>query len=92
MTCIEGVAGLYCGILLAEAGHRVKIFEASDRAGGRIFTYRDNENPTLYMGELGAMRFLLNMQPYLSHLIQQRYQLNTSEFVNSNNNGYVYLI
>jgi monoamine oxidase len=36
-----GAAGLYCGILLAKAGHTVTIFEASDRAGGRILTYRD---------------------------------------------------
>ena len=88
---VEGAAGLYCGLLLAEAGHRVKIFEASDRAGGRIFTYRDPENPSAYRGEFGAMRFPLDMQPYLNRLIRQRYVLNVSEFVNSNNNGYIYM-
>ena len=91
MPSIQGVAGLYCALLLAEAGHRVKIFEASDRAGGRIFTYRDAENPSLYRGEFGAMRFPLEMQPYLNHLLRQRYNLKLSEFVNSNDNGYIYM-
>jgi monoamine oxidase len=86
-----GAAGLYCGILLAQAGHRVTIYEASNRAGGRIFTYRDPQNPSLYMGELGAMRFLLDIQPYVNTLIRQRYKLNTIEFVNSISNAYVYL-
>jgi hypothetical protein len=42
------------------------------------------------MGELGAMRFPLAIQPYLNTLIQQRYKLNVTQFINSNNNGYVY--
>ncbi|CAF3602232.1 unnamed protein product [Rotaria socialis] len=88
-----GAAGLYCGILLAEAGHTVKIFEATDRAGGRIQTYRDPQNPSKYMyiAELGAMRFPLDQHPYLSHLIRQRYQLNVSEFPGPDENAYTYL-
>ena len=82
---------MYCGILLAQAGHTVTIFEASNRAGGRILTYRDPQNPTLYTGELGAMRFPLGIQPYTNTLIRQRYQLNTTEFMNSNDNAYVYI-
>ncbi|NJK81817.1 MAG: FAD-dependent oxidoreductase [Chloroflexaceae bacterium] len=31
-----GVAGLTCGRLLAQAGHAVTVFEASDRVGGRV--------------------------------------------------------
>ncbi len=86
-----GAAGLYCGIILAKAGHTVTIYEANNRAGGRIFTYHDPQNPSLYTGELGAMRFLPNIQPYINTLIRQRYKLNVTEFVNSNDNGYVYL-
>ncbi|CAF1046519.1 unnamed protein product, partial [Didymodactylos carnosus] len=84
-------AGLYCGILLAEAGHTVTIFEANDRAGGRILTYRDPKNPSKYIGELGAMRFSLDTQPYLNTLIRQRYKLNITEFSNFDENAYTYI-
>jgi monoamine oxidase len=82
---------LYCGILLAEAGHTVTIFEASDRAGGRIQTYRDPKNPSKYIGELGAMRFPLGTHPYLNSLIRQRYKMNITEFSNFNENIYTYI-
>jgi hypothetical protein len=85
---LVGAAGLYCGILLAEAGHTVTIFEASDRAGGRINTYRDPKNPSKYIGELGAMRFPLDMHPYLDSMIRQRYKLNITSFFNFNENIY----
>ncbi|CAF4820775.1 unnamed protein product [Rotaria sp. Silwood1] len=88
---IYRASGLYSGILLAKAGHTVKIYEASDRAGGRIFTYRDPRNPSIYMGDFGAMRFPLEAQPYVNTLIQQRYKLNITEFFNSNDNAYVYI-
>ncbi len=35
-----GIAGLTAAKLLKDAGHNVTIFEASDRVGGRIQTYR----------------------------------------------------
>jgi monoamine oxidase len=82
---------LYCGILLAEAGHTVTIFEATDRAGGRVHTYRDPKNPSKYIGELGAMRFPLIVQPYLDFLLRERYKLNITEFFNSNDNAYTYI-
>ena len=87
----EGVAGLYCAILLAEAGHTVTILEATDRAGGRIHTYRDPKNPSKYMAELGAMRFPLDSQPYLNTLIRKRYKLNITEFPYSNITFYTYM-
>jgi monoamine oxidase len=86
-----GTAGLYCGILLAEAGHTVTIFEASDRAGGRIQTYRDPKNTSKYIGELGAMRFPLDNHPYVNSLIRQRYKMNITEFSNFNENVYTYI-
>ena len=84
-------AGLYCGILLAQAGHSVRIYEASNRVGGRIFTYRDSRNPSIYVGELGAMRFPLDSHSYLNHLIRERYKLNTTVFVGSNDNTFAYI-
>jgi NADPH-dependent 2,4-dienoyl-CoA reductase/sulfur reductase-like enzyme len=38
-----GAAGLYAAIMLDSLGIDYDILEASDRAGGRIFTYRFNE-------------------------------------------------
>ena len=35
-----GISGLTAGYLLKKAGHNVVILEASNRAGGRIQTYR----------------------------------------------------
>lgn len=82
---------MYCGILLAESGHQVTIYEASNRAGGRIFTYRDPHNPSKYTGELGAMRFPLEVQPYLNSLIRERYHLNITEFDIEDDNTTVYI-
>ncbi|XP_047442825.1 L-amino-acid oxidase-like [Mugil cephalus] len=49
-----GMAGLTAAALLQDAGHTVTIVEASSRIGGRVETYRDEENG--WYAELGAMR------------------------------------
>lgn len=53
-----GIAGLYIALLLSREGHRVTIFEAGNRVGGRIFTHRftsSDKDEDAYF-EAGAMR------------------------------------
>src|SRR6476620_11637409 len=60
-----GVAGLYCAVRLAEAGHKVLILEASsDRWGGRIET----EDMAGFIAEYGPMRFEPTLQPRFARL------------------------
>jgi hypothetical protein len=54
-----GVAGLRTAMLLQRLGIPYKIFEASGRPGGRIFTYRFSEDENDYY-DVGAMRFPKN--------------------------------
>ncbi|WP_306796386.1 NAD(P)/FAD-dependent oxidoreductase [Nocardia sp. XZ_19_369] len=51
-----GAAGLAAAWILARAGHRVRVFEGSDRVGGRIRTLREPFAATGGHGEAGAMR------------------------------------
>ncbi|KAI0555253.1 hypothetical protein F4679DRAFT_522868 [Xylaria curta] len=53
-----GVSGLYSALLLRREGHKVTVFEAADRVGGRIYTYRftpQAKSEDIYF-EAGAMR------------------------------------
>jgi monoamine oxidase len=52
-----GVAGTYAAWRLAEAGHRVQLFESSDRIGGRLHSVAFPQAPHL-VAEAGGMRFL----------------------------------
>ena len=54
-----GISGLYTGLLLQREGHKVTIFEAANRVGGRLYTYRfkphgDSKEEAYF--EAGAMR------------------------------------
>jgi hypothetical protein len=54
-----GVAGLRTAMLLQRWGIPYKIFEASKRHGGRLFTYRFSKDENDYY-DVGAMRFPMN--------------------------------
>jgi monoamine oxidase len=51
-----GVAGLAAEYELERLGHRVEVFEAAPRIGGRIRTHRFGPGPRAPFAELGAMR------------------------------------
>ncbi|KAF7372864.1 Amine oxidase [Mycena sanguinolenta] len=50
-----GVAGLYAALLLQREGHLVRIFEGTDRVGGRVYTHYFTQEENQYF-EAGAMR------------------------------------
>jgi tryptophan 2-monooxygenase len=52
-----GAAGLFAGILLLKAGFKVKIFEASARNGGRMYSVYPDDPKNKDVFELGCMRF-----------------------------------
>jgi monoamine oxidase len=77
-----GIAGLTSGMLLKEAGHKVTILEAQNRLGGRVLTNREFAGD-MY-GEFGAMRFPRGHE-LVSHLIHERFGLETEPFPMDNN-------
>ncbi|TEB18099.1 FAD/NAD(P)-binding domain-containing protein [Coprinellus micaceus] len=54
-----GMAGLYAGLMLAYAGIPFQILEATDRIGGRCYTYKFDEGGDWDYYDVGAMRFPL---------------------------------
>ncbi|TFY66498.1 hypothetical protein EVG20_g4592 [Dentipellis fragilis] len=49
-----GIAGLYTALLLQREGHYVHVFEASERVGGRIYTYHFTDEKNQFF-DAGAM-------------------------------------
>lgn len=53
-----GIGGLFAGLLLQACHIPYTIYEASDRVGGRLYTYKDFNEAQIYdYIDLGAMRF-----------------------------------
>ncbi|XP_076144939.1 L-amino-acid oxidase-like [Alosa pseudoharengus] len=79
-----GMAGLTAGKLLKDAGHKVTILEASGRVGGRVETYRNDEEG--WYADLGAMRI-----PSFHHIVRwlaRDLKLKLNDFIMADNQTY----
>ncbi|NLR91896.1 flavin monoamine oxidase family protein [Flammeovirga agarivorans] len=86
-----GVAGLASAYELLNLGHEVEVLEASDRIGGRIYTYRfDEENPDENYGELGAMRVPQSHDYTHYYLDKMGCELRRFVTIFENDNAYAY--
>lgn len=81
-----GMAGLVTGSLLKAAGHRVKILEANNRIGGRIYTMRMPETG-LYL-DVGAMRIPYTHKSILAY--NKKFGLKLNPFINRNDTDIIY--
>ncbi|XP_060094759.1 L-amino-acid oxidase-like [Heteronotia binoei] len=80
-----GISGLTAAKLLKDAGHQVQILEASDRVGGRIKTYREED----WYVDVGPMRL-----PKAQKLVREflkKYKLKLNPFIQTDQNAW-YLI
>lgn len=82
-----GVAGLRTAKLLPDMGIPYKIFEASDRPGGRIFTYKFASKPPENLEgkhdyyDVGAVRFPKNEANKKTFELFKELQLPSTEYV-----------
>jgi monoamine oxidase len=74
-----GISGMVAASLLAAAGHKVTIFEANMRVGGRIKTIREpfRHGQT---GEAGAMRLVTSYQLVFQYI--DKFNLEKHPFIN----------
>jgi len=79
-----GMSGLVAACLLVDSGHKVTLFDAADRVGGRILTVREPFSNDLY-GEAGAMR-LPSFYSLTTELIRSL-ELSTDIFINHDKKG-----
>jgi monoamine oxidase len=67
-----GLSGLYAAYLLHQQGHKVTVFEARDRIGGRIVSLPlsdDNNGPAHQRYDLGPSWFWPDMHPHITSLL-----------------------
>jgi monoamine oxidase len=82
-----GVAGLIIAYELTRAGHEVIVYEASERAGGRFFTYDTGKT----IIELGGMRLPLDVHTLTDAYVRKRFYLPLEPFVSFHPNTFVYI-
>lgn len=83
-----GLAGLVAASLLKEAGHNVKIIEADNRVGGRIYTLRAPFTNGLYL-EAGVMRIPESHDLVMEYI--RKFDLPLQPFVNETPNDILYV-
>ncbi|CAF1619768.1 unnamed protein product, partial [Didymodactylos carnosus] len=84
-----GVSGLVTAVEMSMSGHKVTIFEASDRIGGRVNTYRSKDGK--FLTELGAMRFPLDHHTMLKTYLSKRYKIPIEPFIEEDPNTIMYI-
>ncbi|WP_221564921.1 flavin monoamine oxidase family protein [Alkalihalobacillus sp. TS-13] len=82
-----GMSGLVAGSLLKQAGHTVKIIEARNRIGGRVYTIRKPFTDGNYF-EAGAMR--IPNTHFLVFEYIKKFGLEINPFINSTPNDLIY--
>ncbi|MFC7391911.1 flavin monoamine oxidase family protein [Scopulibacillus cellulosilyticus] len=83
-----GMAGLVAASLLKEAGHHIKMLEASDRVGGRVYTIRTPFTDGQYV-DVGAMRFPSVHSLTLEYI--KKFRLPVNHFINSTPKDLIYV-
>ncbi len=82
------MAGLVAGSLLKDAGHNVKIIEANNRVGGRVYTLRAPFTDGLYL-DVGAMRIPESHYLVLEYI--QKFGLPIQPFINETPEDIIYV-
>lgn len=83
-----GEAGLSAAFELRKIGCKITLFEASQRIGGKVYTYYFDRNNRKF-GEFGEMS--IPISHYTTWHYINLFNLETSPFVNNNNNALFYI-